>query len=153
MRFFNSSDLIGCGGDPQPMRFKVHGGVGRALCAPLHTPPLLTPHAPPSCTPLCTPSTHHSMHPSVHPLHTSLCTPLHTPPLHTPPSTPSAHPLCTPLHRPLHTPLHAPPQCTPHTPVCTEGVCRGAVGRIAQRNHWLPLATIDLVSDNREIQV
>ena len=30
MRFFNPSDLIGHGDDPQPMRYKVHrGGVQR----------------------------------------------------------------------------------------------------------------------------
>ena len=29
MRFFNPSDLIGRGGDPKPMRFKVRGGVRR----------------------------------------------------------------------------------------------------------------------------
>ena len=33
MRFFNPSDLIGSGGDPQPMRFKVCGGGAWRRCA------------------------------------------------------------------------------------------------------------------------
>ena len=33
MRFFNPCDLIGCDGDPQPIRFKVRRGGAQRGCA------------------------------------------------------------------------------------------------------------------------